>query len=68
MSLEKNMKAEYERRLDKPTKLVMLLDKDERMCCTSGLPVMGDSVKCTGCNKNMSRDDWNDYLMIMKVN
>ena len=65
MSLEKNLKGDYEYRNDK-NKLFMLLDREDKMCYTTGLPVVGENVKCSGCQKTMIRDDWNDYIMIFK--
>ena len=66
MSLEKNLKADYEFRLDRG-KLLMLLDREDKMCHITGLSISGETVKCSGCSKNMNRDDWNDYVMIFKV-
>ncbi len=65
MSLEKNVRAEYERRSDK--KLAMIVSNNEKMCYTSGYSISGENVKCTSCSKPSNRDDWNDYLMVYKV-
>ncbi|KAJ3395502.1 hypothetical protein HDU92_005616 [Lobulomyces angularis] len=36
-------------------------------CVVTGYPVLRNKVKCTGCNRNANKEDWNKFVMIEKV-